>query len=310
MPLSVVFMGTPDFAVPTLSALIAGGHRIEAVYTQPPRPAGRGLAPVPSPVEKAARQSGLVVETPLDFKDEATRATLAAYRPDVVVVVAYGLLLPPAVLAMPPLGCLNLHGSLLPRWRGAAPIQRAIMAGDEMTGIMVMRMEAGLDTGPVALTARCPIAADTTAGDLHDRLMIDGAHLMAEALTHLERGALTFMPQSAEGVVYARKIDKGEAHIDWTKSADEVRRHIHGLSPFPGAWCELRLGDTAERLKILRCEMVEAQGRPGCVLDDKMTIACGEGAIRPLLVQRAGRKAMDTEAVLRGLTIPPGSEFS
>lgn len=308
MPLSVVFMGTPDFAVPTLAALIAGGHRIEAVYTQPPRPAGRGLAPVPSPVETAARQSGLAVETPLDFKDEATRATLVAYRPDVVVVVAYGLLLPPAVLAIPPLGCLNLHGSLLPRWRGAAPIQRAIMAGDEMTGVMVMRMEAGLDTGPVALTARCPIAADTTAGDLHDRLMIDGAHLMAEALMHLERGVLTFMPQSAEGVVYARKIDKSEAHIDWTKSADEVRRHIHGLSPFPGAWCELRLGDARERLKLLRCHTVEGQGRPGCVLDDKMTIACGEGAVRPLLVQRAGRKAMDTEAVLRGLAIPPGSE--
>lgn len=307
MPLSAVFMGTPDFAVPTLQVLIAAGHRVKAVYTQPPRPAGRGMAPQPSPIARAALAADLPVEAPLDFKDAANIARLAAYQPDVIVVVAYGLLLPPAVLAIPKYGCLNLHASLLPRWRGAAPIQRAVMAGDAQAGAMVMRMEAGLDTGPVALTYQCPIKPGDTAGDLHDHLMAKGALLMAEALGRLEAGGLTFSPQPEDGVLYARKILKEEARIDWTKPADDIRRQVHGLSPFPGAWCELAVSGQKERLKILRCAVADGSGPPGQILDAHLTIACGRQALRPLLVQRAGRKAMDVAELLRGLSLPPGT---
>lgn len=306
MPLAVVFMGTPDFAVPTLEALLAAGHRVTAVYTQPARPAGRGMSVVATPVEQAARRHGLDIRTPVDFRDGADVATLAATAPDVIVVAAYGLLLPPAVLAIPRHGCFNLHASLLPRWRGAAPIHRAVMAGDEEVGVMVMRMERGLDTGPVAMSARSLLSPDDTTGDLHDRLKIVGAGLMVDALRRMEAGTLSVAPQADAGILYAHKIDKGETRIDWAKPASVVRRHIHGLSPFPGAWCEIMTPQGAERLKILRCEYVDASGPPATILDDRLAIACGEGAVRPLLVQRAGRKVMDRDTALRGLDLAPG----
>lgn len=306
MPLSIVFMGTPDFAVPTLEAVLAAGHRVTAVYTQPARPAGRGMSVVATPVEQAARRHGLDIRTPVDFRDGADVATLAATAPDVIVVVAYGLLLPPAVLAIPRYGCLNLHASLLPRWRGAAPIHRAVMAGDEEVGVMVMRMERGLDTGPVAMSARSLLSCDDTTGDLHDRLKIVGAGLMVDALRRMEAGTLSFAPQADAGILYAHKIDKGETRIDWAKPASVVRRHVHGLSPFPGAWCEIMTPQGTERLKILRCEYVDASGPPATILDDRLAIACAEGAVRPLLVQRAGRKVMDSDTALRGLDLAPG----
>ena len=304
----VVFMGTPDFAVPTLTEIIGQGHEVAAVYTQPPRPAGRGQAERRSPVHEAALRFGLQVRTPASMKDAGVQAEFAALEADVAVVVAYGQLLPQGVLDSPAQGCLNLHASLLPRWRGAAPIQRAIMAGDRETGVMVMRMEAGLDTGPVAMSERVAIGPDETAGELHDRLMRLGADLMARALSALSRGALTFHEQEGE-TVYAKKIEKAEARIDWSRPAREVHNHIRGLSPFPGAWFEAELGGKPERIKVLRSALADGSGAPGTVLDDALTIACGGGAVRLVELQRAGKGAMAADAFLRGAAVSAGQKF-
>ncbi|MER9918874.1 MULTISPECIES: methionyl-tRNA formyltransferase [unclassified Mesorhizobium] len=314
MPLRVIFMGTPEFSVPVLRAI--AGHEIAAVYTQPPRAAGRrGLELTPSPVQREAERLGIEVRTPLSLKGEAEQAAFQALRADVAVVVAYGLLLPKAILEAPRLGCLNGHASLLPRWRGAAPIQRAIMAGDVETGMMVMRMEEGLDTGPVALVEKCAIEPDMTAGDLHDRLMNIAATLMVEALSRLETNTLASTLQAADGVTYARKIDKSETRVDWTRPAAEVHNHIRGLSPFPGAWCEADIGGRTERLKLLRSTLSEgtlseSMGESGGILDDRLTVACGSGAVRLVEVQRAGGKPAAAKEFLRGAKIEKGMKFS
>jgi len=296
--LRLAFMGTPDFAVPTLAELVAQGHNIACVYSQPPRPKGRGLSADPSPVHKFALNAGLAVRTPLTLRDDAQQELFRALEIDAAIVVAYGLLLPKPVLEAPKLGCFNLHGSLLPRWRGAAPIQRAIMAGDTETGVMVMRMEEGLDTGPVLMAERTPVGRKTY-GELHDELSRLGADLMVRALSALERGSVTETPQAADGVTYAKKILKDEARIDWAKSAREIDCLIRGLSPVPGAWCEVK----GERLKILYAEPVEGRGAPGTVIDDKLTVACGEGALRLVRLQRAGRSTMTADELLRGFSI-------
>lgn len=305
MVLRLAFMGTPDFAVPTLAALIEGGHDIAAVYSQPARPKGRGYASEPSPVAKLAQKHGLAVRTPISLKSAEEQDAFAALKLDAAVVVAYGLLLPKAVLAAPRLGCFNLHGSLLPRWRGAAPIQRAIMAGDAETGVDVMRVELGLDTGPVLMTEKTPIGRKTY-GDLHDELSQKGAALMVRALKALEDGTARETAQLAEGATYAKKIEKDEARIDWTKSAREIDCLIRGLSPVPGAWCELG----RERLKILYAEPVSGKGAPGEVLDDTLTVACGEGALKLERLQRAGRGAMKASELLRGFPIPRGTRLT
>ncbi|RWL82166.1 MAG: methionyl-tRNA formyltransferase [Mesorhizobium sp.] len=311
MLLRVIFMGTPDFSVPTLRAIAEAGHEIAAVYTQPPRAAGRrGLELTPSPVQREAERLGLDVRTPTSLKGEAEQAGFAALRADVAVVVAYGLLLPKAILDAPRLGCLNGHASLLPRWRGAAPIQRAIMAGDSETGMMVMKMEEGLDTGPVALVEKVVIASDMTAGELHDRLMVQGASLMVEALAQLGINCLTFTPQAAEGVTYARKIDKSETRVDWTRPSGEVHNHIRGLSPFPGAWCEVEIGGRMERLKLLRSALSDGVGESGGILDDRLTVACGSGAVRLVEVQRAGGRPAAAQEFLRGAKIAKGMKLT
>jgi methionyl-tRNA formyltransferase len=293
--LRLAFLGTPDFAVPALAELIAQGHNIACVYSQPPRPKGRGYESEPSPVHKFALASQIPVRTPLTLKGAAEQEAFAALELDAAIVVAYGLLLPKPVLEAPRLGCFNLHGSLLPRWRGAAPIQRAIMEGDEDTGVMVMRMEEGLDTGPVLMAERMSIGRKTS-GELHDALSRLGADLMARALAALERGTVAEVPQSENGVTYARKIGKDEARIDWTKSAREIDRLIRGLSPWPGAWTSM----SGERVKILYAEPVAGSGAPGTLLDDRLTVACGEGALRLLRLQRAGKSAMPADELLRG----------
>ena len=311
MPLRIVFMGTPDFSVATLRALAAAGHDIVAVYSQPPRPAGRrGLELTPSPVQREAERLGLEVRTPVSLKGEAEQAAFRALRADVAVVVAYGLLLPLAILEGTRLGCYNGHASLLPRWRGAAPIQRAIMAGDAETGMMIMKMDAGLDTGPVALAERVPIGPTTTAGELHDRLMQVGARLMVDAMARLEAGELPLVAQPQEGVTYARKIDKAETRIDWTRPAPEVCTAIRGLSPHPGAWCEIAVAGRPERLKVLRCVVAEGAGAPGTVLADDVTVACGEGAVRLVEVQRAGGRPSAAVDFLRGTRIAVGERLS
>ncbi|MGN6142712.1 MAG: methionyl-tRNA formyltransferase [Mesorhizobium sp.] len=313
MPLRIVFMGTPDFSVPTLRALAGAGHEIVAVYTQPPRAAGRrGLELTPSPVQREAERLGVEVRTPVSLKGEAEQQAFAALNADVAVVVAYGLLLPKPLLEAPRLGCLNGHASLLPRWRGAAPIQRAIMAGDGETGMMVMKMEEGLDTGPVGLVEKVVIRADMTAGDLHDRLMDAGAALMVEALRRLETGALSFTEQSKEGVTYAKKIDKAETRIDWTRPAAEVHNAIRGLSPFPGAWCEASVGGKPERLKLLRSTLADGMqtGEPGEILDGQLTVACGNGAVRLTEVQKAGGKPAAADDFLRGTRLEKGTRLS
>ena len=309
MVLKIVFMGTPDFSVPTLDAIHAAGHEIVAVYSQPPRPAGRGMTLTPSPVHRRAEALGLPVLTPLSLKGEEAAATFRAHGADVGVVVAYGLLLPEAILAGPRLGCLNLHGSKLPRWRGAAPIQRAIMAGDAATAVEVMRMEKGLDTGPVAMTAETPIGVDETTLDLHDRLAGLGADLMVRALAALEAGRLAFTPQAEDGVTYARKIDKAEARIDWTKPAREIHDAARGLSPFPGAWCEVAAGGRTERLKVLRSTLADGMGAPGEILDAEGTVACGEGALRLVEVQRAGAKPQPAKQALAALKLAIGDRL-
>lgn len=303
----IVFMGTPDFAVPTLTEIVGRGHDVAAVYTRAPAPAGRrGLDLTPSPVHKVAERFGIPVLTPKSLRADAAAETFRSLGTDVAVVVAYGMILPPAILEAPRLGCLNLHGSLLPRWRGAAPIQRAIMAGDTETGVAVMKMEAGLDTGPVGVVERIPIGADMTAGELHDRMMGVGADLMGRALAALERGGLVFTPQPEAGVTYAAKIEKSETRIDWSKPAHEVHDHIRGLSPFPGAW--FPLGEA--RVKVLRAARVEGAGAPGEALDDRLAIACGSGAVRLLELQKAGKQPMTAEAFLNGNAVPPGSRLA
>jgi methionyl-tRNA formyltransferase len=305
MPLRLVFMGTPDFAVPTLVEIVGRGHDVAAVYTRPPRPAGRGMDVTPSPVEREARRFGLSVFTPATLRAADAEAVFYAHRADAAVVVAYGLILPRPILACARLGCFNLHASLLPRWRGAAPINRAIMAGDAETGVMVMRMEEGLDTGPIAMAERVTIGGDDTAGDLHDALARLGADLMVRALGALESGMLSLTPQPADGVTYAAKIDKAETRIDWSRSWRQVHDHIRGLSPFPGAWCEI----AGLRVKVLRSTRGEGHGAPGTVLDDNLNIACGDGALRLLQVQRAGKQPMSADNFLRGTPLPRGTRL-
>jgi methionyl-tRNA formyltransferase len=311
MPLDIVFMGTPDFSVPVLDAIIAAGHRVVAVYSQPPRPAGRrGLAEVKSPVHRRAEALGVPVRTPKNFKSESDQAEFTALKADAAVVVAYGLLLPVAVLDAPRLGCFNVHASKLPRWRGAAPIQRAIMAGDTVTAVNIMRMDAGLDTGPVCLGRDVPIDLAMTAGELHDKLSQLGAELMVEALRQLEAGTLKAIPQPPEGVTYAAKIDKRETRIDFNAPARKVADHIRGLSPVPGAWFEADLGGKPERIKVLRASTVASGGEPGVLLDDRLTVACGEGAIRIEELQRAGKQPMAASEFLRGTRLSPGTRVA
>jgi methionyl-tRNA formyltransferase len=310
MPLRLIFMGTPEFSVPTLRALHDAGHDIAAVYTRAPKPGGRrGLALQPTPVEQEARRLGRPVLTPKTLRTEDALATFRSHDADAAVVVAYGMILPQAILDASKLGCYNLHASLLPRWRGAAPISRAIMAGDAETGVMVMKMDVGLDTGDVALAERIAITDAMTAADLHDTLAPLGADLMARAMAALERGVLQLTKQNDEGVTYAAKIEKTEAHIDWSGPAREVLRHIHGLSPFPGAWSEVPVDGSAVRLKILRVEPADGAGPPGTVLGDQLTVACGTGAIRIVELQRAGKAPMKAAVFLRGTPLQAGARF-
>ncbi len=295
--MKIVFMGTPDFSVPALDALVAAGHEILCVYTQPPRPAGRGKKDRPSPVRTRAEALGLPVRHPKSLRSEEAQAEFAALGADIAVVVAYGLILPQPILDAPRLGCLNIHASLLPRWRGAAPIHRAVMAGDRETGVCIMQMEAGLDTGPVLLRRATAIGETETTGDLHDRLAGVGAEMIVETLARLPD--LTPGPQPETGVTYADKIDKAEARIDWSRPANEVAHHINGLSPFPGAWTEI----DGERLKLLRAEPTDANAPPGTHLGG-FRIACGSGAVRILVAQRQGKRPMTTEDLLRGLKLP------
>jgi len=304
MPLRLIFMGTPEFAVPTLRALHEAGHDIAAVYTREAKPAGRGMKVQPTPVAQEAARLGIQVLTPSTLRTNEALQQFRAYKADAAVVVAYGMILPQAILDVPKHGCYNLHASLLPRWRGAAPIQRAIMTGDDESGVMVMKMDVGLDTGDIAMTERIAINDAMTAADLHDALAPLGAGLMARAMDVLERGELQPRPQGDQGVTYAAKIDKAEARIDWNRPARVVLRHIHGLSPFPGAWCEMPVEGEA-RVKILRCELAEGSGLPGELLDDRLTIACGEGAIRIIELQRAGKAPMKAEDFLRGSALKP-----
>ena len=297
----LVFMGTPDFAVETLKALIGAGHEIACVYSQPPRPAGRGMAERPSPVHAFATAQGIEVRTPLSLKVPEEQQRFAALKTDAAVVVAYGLLLPKAILDAPKLGCFNVHASLLPRWRGAAPIQRAIMSGDAHSGVTIMRMEEGLDTGPMCKVVKLPITPLDTAQSLHDALAQLGAIAMVEVLA---QGDIACTPQPAEGVTYARKIDKAEAKIDFAKPAEEVRDHIHGLSPFPGAWFQVN----GTRIKVLLCEVVDGHGKPGTFIDERLIIACGSGALRLLKLQREGKGAMEADDFLRGFAIARGTE--
>ncbi|MBL8671906.1 MAG: methionyl-tRNA formyltransferase [Alphaproteobacteria bacterium] len=304
----VVFMGTPEFAVPALQALLAAGHAVVAAYSQPPRPAGRGMAERPSPVHAAAAAAGIPVLTPRSLRDPTAQAAFAAHAADAAVVAAYGLILPEPVLAAPRLGCWNIHASLLPRWRGAAPIHRAILAGDAETGVAIMRMERGLDTGPVAIVERTPIGPGDTTGSLHDRLAAIGARLIVAALDGATRGDLAVVPQPADGVTYAAKIDKAEARLDWRKPAAALERKVRALQPVPGAW--FAHGGTRFKVIAAVCEPTRSRAAsPGLVLDDHLAIACGEGALRPTRLQREGRGALAASEVLRGAPIPAGTQL-
>ena len=307
----IIFMGTPDYSVLTLEALHAAGHEIVAVYSQPPRPAGRrGLEVLPSPVHRAAERLGIPVFTPKSLKSEEEQAAFRALEADAAVVVAYGLILPKAILDAPRLGAWNGHASLLPRWRGAAPIQRAIMAGDTETGVMIMKMDQGLDTGPVALTRTIAVAPSMTTGELHDRLADVTAVLMVEAMARLETEGLPATPQPEDGVIYAAKIDKAETRVDFSRPASQVHDHVRGLAPSPGAWFELKSGDRSERVKLLATELADIGAHPaaaGTALDDGLTIACGEGAIRLLTLQKAGGKPLAAGDFLRGTPVAKGT---
>lgn len=296
----LIFMGTPDFAVATLKALILAGHDIAFVYSQPPRPAGRGMATKLSPVQALAQSRGIETHTPTSLKSPEEQERFAALNADAAVVVAYGLLLPRAILAAARLGCFNVHASLLPRWRGAAPIQRAIMAGDGETGVTILRMEEGLDTGPMCKVGRVAITPSMTARVLHDTLAELGAKLMVETLA---QAPIDCQPQPDSGITYARKLDKAEARIDFARPAAEVRNHIHGLSPFPGAWFKV----AATRIKVLACEAVSEAGKPGTFIDDRLTVACGMGAVRLVQLQREGKEPMAAEAFVRGFPIAAGT---
>ncbi|WP_332686281.1 methionyl-tRNA formyltransferase [Bosea sp. (in: a-proteobacteria)] len=309
MSLRIIFMGTPDFAVPTLTEIIGQGHEVVSVYTRAPAPAGRGMELKPSPVQRTAERFGIPVFTPKTLKNAEAAEIMASHQADVAVVVAYGLILPGAVLEVPELGCLNLHASLLPRWRGAAPIQRAIMAGDAETGVCVMKMEEGLDTGPVGMVERLAIDSDATAGDMHDRLAGLGADLMVRALAALGRGGLRFTPQAQEGVTYASKIGNDEAKLSWTRPAQQVHDLVRGLSPFPGAFVEVDLGKGPERLKLLRTARAGGAAEPGTLLDDDGTVACKVGAVKLLQVQRAGRAPMSGGEFLRGARLSAGAKL-
>jgi methionyl-tRNA formyltransferase len=311
MALSIIFMGTPAFSVPTLRTLVDAGHRIVAVYTQPPRAGGRrGLELQKSPVHQAAELLGLPVYTPVNFKNPDERQRFVDLKADVAVVVAYGLLLPQAILDGTALGCYNGHASLLPRWRGAAPIQRAIMAGDKKTGMMVMKMDKGLDTGPVALTREIEISESMTAGELHDRLSQVSARAIGEAMVRLEMNDLPLTSQPAEGAVYAAKIDKAETRIDFAKSAADVHNHIRGLSPAPGAWFEADIAGKPERIKVLVSAVTTADGLAGTVLADDLTVACATGAVRLTKLQKAGGKPLAAVDFLRGTPIPAGTRLA
>ena len=301
--LRLAFMGTPDFARLALEALIGAGHDIAAVYSQPPRPAGRGQKPRPSPVQALAEAKGLPVRTPRSLRDSAEQAAFAALNLDAAVVAAYGLILPPAILEAPRLGCLNIHASLLPRWRGAAPIQRAILAGDNETGITIMQMDQGLDTGPILLSDRTPVGPNDTGGSLHDHLAAQGARLIVTALDRLASGQLKPRPQSAEGVIYAAKLTREEERLDWRRPASDLQRQVRAFSPWPAAWCEM----AGERIKVLEAERAEGSAVPGTVLDGQLTIACGESALRLLRVQRPGKAAMESASFLRGFRLSPGA---
>jgi len=298
----LIFMGTPDFAVPTLIALAARGHEIVAVYTRAPKPAGRGMDVQPSPVEREARKLGIPVRTPKTLKSAEAQETFRAHKADAAVVVAYGLLLPKPILAAPKLGCFNVHASLLPRWRGAAPINRAVIAGDAESGVTIMQMDEELDTGAIANADPVTIGPDMTAGELHDVLARRGADLMPITLAAAERGSLILTPQPKEGVTYAEKISKDETRIDWTKPWQQVHDHIRGLSPFPGAWFDI----SGVRVKALRSTQGEGKGPPGTVLDDKLTIACGTGAVRLVQMQREGKRPMSAQEFLRGTPVKRG----
>src|SRR5687768_3198461 len=296
----IAFMGTPDFAVPTLDAMIAAGHEVAAVYSQPPRPAGRGKAPRPSPVQLRAEAAGIEVRTPVSLRDERVQADFAALGVDAAIVAAYGLILPQPILDAPRLGCLNVHASLLPRWRGAAPIQRAIMAGDAITGVTIMQMEAGLDTGPMMAAQEFPIG-DRNSGQVTKELAVLGAQLMTQVIENYE--SYPKVPQPEEGVTYAAKVRKEEARVDWAFPALQILHHVRGLAPSPGAWFEAG----GERIKLLDAEIVEADGPPGEVLADAVRSACGEGALQPLLLQRAGRAPMSAQELLRGFAVAKGT---
>ena len=299
----IIFMGTPDFSVPVLEALVDAGHDVVAVYSQPPRPAGRGKKDRPSPVQSKAEALGLTVRYPISVRTDEALAEFQALNADIAVVVAYGLILPQSILDAPKRGCLNIHASLLPRWRGAAPIHRAIMAGDGETGVCIMQMEAGLDTGPVLSRHTVSIGESKTTQQLHDRLSDIGATAIVDALAQLDQ--LDAQPQPDDGVTYAAKIEKSEAAIDWSKPAIEVDRLVRGLSPFPGAWFEMN----GTRVKVLGSTLVEHSGTAGCVLDDELTVACGEGAIRLTKLQRAGKSAQDAEQFLNGWPLPAGTQL-
>ena len=312
MPLRLIFMGTPDFAVPTLLELAAHGHEIVAVYTREPKPARRGMKVQDTPVAREAKRLGIPVFTPATLRTPEALAEFRSHDADAAVVVAYGMILPQAILDAPRYGCFNLHASLLPRWRGAAPINRAVMEGDTESGVMVMKMDAGLDTGDIAMAERLPVTDAMTAADLHDALAPLGADLMVRAMSALARGGLQLVRQGGQGVTYAAKIDKAEAHVDWAKPARAVLRHIHGLSPFPGAWAEVQLdGETVRlKLKLLRCALADGHGAPGDLLDDRLTIACGDGAVRITELQRAGKGAMKAADFLRGTPLRPPLRFT
>jgi methionyl-tRNA formyltransferase len=302
----LIFMGTPAFAVPTLQALIDSPHEVVAVYSQPPRPAGRGQKLTPSPTHQLAEQHSIPVHTPVSLKSPEAQEAFRAHGADAAIVAAYGLLLPKPILVACPHGCINIHPSDLPRWRGAAPIQRTIMAGDRQTAICIMQMDEGLDTGAVLLRAPYDIPDGMTAGQLHDVLAMQSPPLLLKALEHISAGTATLVQQAEEGVTYAHKIEKEEARIDWSKPAQALLHHIHGMSPFPGAFCEL----AGERWKILRAELAMGSGTPGTVLDDALTIACGEGALRVCVAQRPGKAAMAAGEILRGFPVARGTVLS
>ncbi len=305
--LKIIFMGTPEFSVPALTSLIDAGHDIVAVYSQPPRKSGRGMTKRLSPVHHYAQDNGLTVLTPQNFKQAAAIQTFSDHGADVAVVVAYGLILPGEILTAPRYGCLNIHASLLPRWRGAAPIQRAIMAGDTHTGVTIMQMDEGLDTGPMIMTHKIAITCDTTAGTLHDELSRVGGNLVVTALERLAKGGLTAIPQGNEGITYAQKITKSEGRIIWNKSAEEIDRHIRGLTPWPGAWFEAEHSGKRFRIKVTKASVTKGEGASGLILETPLVVACGSGALRIEQVQREGKSIASTEDFLHGFTLAPGT---